>query len=108
MIDKPVSTRDLPRKAEILKFVIEAITSIKSNAVEQPTDSNTRLYELKTDQHAELTNLGLDSLDTLDLLVQLAEQFNVELPVEMNMGDIMTVGDVVDAIVSAPTSPERT
>ena len=46
----------------------------------------------------KLQELGLESLDALELVFDIEEKFNIEIPVnanEANIGGFQTVGDVV-------------
>ena len=49
----------------------------------------------------KLTDLGLESLDALELVFDIEEKFNIEIPVnanDANIGGFQTVGDVVRAV----------
>ena len=49
----------------------------------------------------KLTDLGLESIDALELVFDLEEKFDIEIPVNANegeMGGLVTVGDVVKRI----------
>jgi acyl carrier protein len=49
----------------------------------------------------KLQDLGLESLDALELVFDIEEKFNVEIPVnanDANIGGFQTVGDVVRAV----------
>ena len=49
----------------------------------------------------KLQELGLESLDALELVFDIEEKFNVEIPVnanDANIGGFQTVGDVVRAV----------
>jgi len=52
--------------------------------------------EISTDD--KLQDLGLESLDALELVFDIEEKFNIEIPVnanDANIGGFQTVGDVV-------------
>ena len=49
----------------------------------------------------KLQDLGLESLDALELVFDIEEKFNIEIPVnanDANIGGFQTVGDVVRAV----------
>jgi acyl carrier protein len=49
----------------------------------------------------KLTDLGLESLDALELVFDVEEKFNIEIPVnanDANIGGFQTVADVVHAV----------
>ena len=46
---------------------------------------------------ANLTDLGLSSLDTITLLFELEEAFDIEIPNEI-IPSIVTVGDILDKL----------
>ena len=49
----------------------------------------------------KLLDLGLESLDALELVFDIEEKFNIEIPVnanDANIGGFETVGDVVRAV----------
>jgi len=51
--------------------------------------------------------LALDSLDALDLITSLEEQFEVVLPEDVDFETIRTVGDAVDMLMAVVGEPER-
>ncbi len=69
-------------------------------------DIETRLDEIfaqkikkeKVDKTISLENLGLDSLDKIELLYGLEDEFNIEFTND-EMKNFVTVGDVYDAIL---------
>ncbi len=48
---------------------------------------------------ANLSALGIDSLKAINILFELEEEFNIEIPNEL-IADMVTVQDIVDAIAS--------
>ena len=47
-----------------------------------------------TEDSSFLDDLGADSLDTIDFIMELEEEFNIEIPDE-DAGKMKTVGDVI-------------
>ncbi|MBA7535376.1 Acyl carrier protein [subsurface metagenome] len=47
-----------------------------------------------TENSSFLDDLGADSLDTIDFIMELEEEFNIEIPDE-DAGKMKTVGDVI-------------
>lgn len=72
----------------------------------QVVDSVVRILIERTGIAAELVtlaanltdDLGLDSLDVMDLLVAINEEFDIHLSPEI-LTDVQTVGQLIDAVV---------
>jgi len=50
-----------------------------------------------------LSELGLDSLDTVEAIVEIERQFEIEIPDEV-ADNMKTVGDVVDYVHAKPNA----
>lgn len=46
---------------------------------------------------AKLVNLGIDSLKAINILFELEEEFDIEIPNEM-IPEMVTVGDIVNCV----------
>lgn len=57
-----------------------------------------KIKKEKVDKSISLENLGLDSLDKIELLYGLEDEFNIEFTND-EMKNFVTVGDVYDAIL---------
>lgn len=57
-----------------------------------------KIKKEKVDKTISLENLGLDSLDKIELLYGLEDEFNIEFTND-EMKNFVTVGDVYDAII---------
>lgn len=60
-----------------------------------------RVERSSIEMNDKLTDLGLESLDALELVFDLEEKFDLEIPVnanDANIGGFQTVGDVVRAV----------
>jgi len=58
----------------------------------------TRVERSEIGMDDKLLDLGLESLDALELVFDIEEKFNIEIPVnanDANIGGFQTVGDVV-------------
>jgi len=51
------------------------------------------------DENMKLNELGLDSLDVVELLLKLEEEYDVHFD-DVDMSDLVTVKDLLDAISS--------
>ena len=51
------------------------------------------------DQNTVIRELGLDSIDLIEMVVEFEEQFNVSIPTE-KIKDIKTVGDILSVLDS--------
>lgn len=51
------------------------------------------------DQSTVIRELGLDSIDLIEMVVEFEEQFNVSIPTE-KIKDIKTVGDILSVLDS--------
>jgi len=49
-------------------------------------------------KESTFNDLGLDSLDTVDLVMQIEEEFGIEIPMD---GKFKVVGDIIDFIDNA-------
>jgi acyl carrier protein len=59
--------------------------------------------ELVIDQHTEIATLGVDSLDFVELLFMIEENFAIDVPFNANTDDglpFTTVGSAADAVRS--------
>ena len=70
--------------------ILEKVCSIVSEQLSVET------WEVKSDSNFQ-NDLGADSLDTVELVMALAEAFDIEIPDEAAAG-IATVGDAVKFI----------
>lgn len=70
-----------------LEKVAEAINKITG----QPTN------EIATE--SILTDMGIDSLKAINILFELEEEFNIEIPNEL-IPEMITVGDIVTCVAS--------
>lgn len=62
-------------------------------------DVQAKLNVEKLDMNASLNDLGLDSLDIVEYLLDLEEKYHVEFPSE-DMENLKTVGDVISLVES--------
>ena len=51
------------------------------------------------DLAADIASLGIDSLDVVELLMKLEDEFDVYLSVDLDISDAKTVGNVIDFLV---------
>jgi len=70
----------------------EILTTIKEHLESRGIDG-----ELVTEQADLANDLGLDSLDTVELTVGLEEKFGIEIP-DTDLEGVATVGDAIDLI----------
>ena len=49
------------------------------------------------DLESNIRDLGLDSLDLVEMMVEFQEKYNIEIPTE-KMNQIKTIKDILDAI----------
>lgn len=71
-------------------MILEKVTEILVDQLDIDED--------KVDADASITDdLGADSLDVVDLIMSLEEEFNIEIPDE-EVENIKTVGDIVKYI----------
>ncbi|MBQ6051741.1 MAG: acyl carrier protein [Clostridia bacterium] len=68
----------------------EKVASMISEKFEMPVENITRDTSI-------IDDLGADSLDIVDMLMMLEEQYNISIPDEVAQ-EMKTVGDVVDYI----------
>jgi acyl carrier protein len=52
----------------------------------------------KLARNAELGTLGVESADVIVILLAIEEQFGVYIPVDSQISEMQTVGDLVDAL----------
>ena len=71
----------------------EIFEKIKKIIVEQLQVADTAV----TEQSSFIDDLGADSLDLVELIMALEEEFNIEIP-DTDAEKVVTVGDVVDYI----------
>lgn len=68
--------------------------------IEQITDAITKIVHCPKESvvpEAELKNLGIDSLKAINILFELEEEFDIEIPNE-RIPEMTTVGDIVNCI----------
>ena len=68
----------------------EKVAALISEKFEMPVEEITRETNI-------IEDLGADSLDIVDMLMMLEEQYNISIPDEVAQ-DMKTVGDVADYI----------
>lgn len=78
-------------KDEVLKRVKDVIKAFNKNTDTENINLDTAFNK----------DLGLDSLDTVELLVAVEEEFEIEIPDKI-ADDLKTVGETVDYILSNP------
>ena len=78
-------------KDEVLKRVKDVIKTFNKNTDTEKINLDTAFNK----------DLGLDSLDTVELLVAVEEEFEIEIPDKI-ADDLKTVGETVDYILSNP------
>ena len=71
-------------------MIYEKITAILADQLEADADKMTPATKIADD-------LGADSLDLVDLLMSIEDEFGVEIPDE-EVENLTTIGDVVDYI----------
>jgi acyl carrier protein len=77
---------------EVLNMVFEKVKSIVADQLD--------VEEEKVTAEASITeDLGADSLDVVDLVMSIEEEFDIEIPDEA-VENIKTVGDIVSYIES--------
>ena len=74
---------------------IDKIMSIEIVAKIIANTANCKIEDVKPD--VELTALGLSSLDTITMLFELEEAFDIEIPNEI-IPSIVTVNDILDKL----------
>lgn len=57
------------------------------------------IHKDKIEESMNLRELGIDSLDIVELLLQLEEEYNIHFD-DMDMANLNTVKDLLDAIAS--------
>lgn len=78
-------------KDEVLKRVKDVIKAFNKNADAEKISLETAFNK----------DLGLDSLDTVELLVAIEEEFEIEIPDKI-ADDLKTIGETVEYILSNP------
>lgn len=78
-------------KKEITTRVIDVIKAFDKTAASSEVSAQTFYHK----------DLGLDSLDTVELLVAIEEEFDIEIPDKV-ADDLKSVGETVDYISSNP------
>lgn len=78
-------------KKEITTRVIDVIKAFDKTAATSDVTAQTVFHK----------DLGLDSLDTVELLVAIEEEFDIEIPDKV-ADDLKSVGETVDYIASNP------
>ena len=78
-------------KKEITSRVIDVIKAFDKTAASSEVTGQTYFHK----------DLGLDSLDTVELLVAIEEEFDIEIPDKV-ADDLKSVGETVDYIASNP------
>lgn len=74
-----------------LEKIADAITKIAKCSVEDIVPD------------AKLEDLGVDSLKAINILFELEEEFDIEIPNE-RIPEMVTVGDIVDCVVELTES----
>lgn len=69
---------------------MESMDRIKKLIVKQLGVDESKI----TENSSFLDDLGADSLDIIDLIIEIEEEFNIEIP-DKEMEKIKTVGDVI-------------
>lgn len=69
----------------IMKYKEEVFTIIKSKT--------NKSFDLESN----IRDLGLDSLDLVEMMIEFQEKYNIEIPTE-KMNQIKTIKDILDAI----------
>ena len=69
---------------------MESMDRIKKIIVKQSGIDKSKI----TENSSFLDDLGLDSLDTIELIMEFEEEFNIEIP-DKEAEKIKTVGDVI-------------
>lgn len=100
----------VPRNALIAsptRFYSAAASSLKKDEITSRIIDIIKSFD-KTTASADITpttqfskDLGLDSLDTVELLVAIEEEFDVEIPDKI-ADEISSVGEAIDYIASNP------
>ena len=81
------------RGGELIMSSEEIFEKIKSIIIEQLQVSDTTV----TEESSFIDDLGADSLDLVELIMALEEEFGIEIPDE-DAEKVVTVGDVVNYI----------
>ena len=68
-----------------MKYKEEVFAAIKSKT--------SKAFDLESN----IRDLGLDSLDLVEMMVEFQEKYNIEIPTE-KMNQIKTIKDILDAI----------
>ena len=78
----------------------EEVTKRVSSVIKAFNKDNSATTEI-TDSTSFQKDLGLDSLDTVELLVAIEEEFDIEMPDKV-ADELKTVGETIEYIVSNP------
>lgn len=78
-------------KDEITSRIVDVIKAFDKTTASAAVSSETQFSK----------DLGLDSLDTVELLVSIEEEFDIEFPDKV-ADEIKSVGEVIDYIASNP------
>ena len=76
-----------PSRADVLKQVKEIVAQYASMTPDQIQE-----------KHALIEDLGCDSLDIIEITMEVEEQFDISVPDE-GQEDLRTVGDIADGVV---------
>lgn len=82
------------------KLSREEVTKRVSSVLKAFNKDNSATTEI-TDSTSFQKDLGLDSLDTVELLVAIEEEFDIEMPDKV-ADELKTVGETIQYIVSNP------
>ena len=82
------------------KLSREEVTKRVSSVIKAFNKDNSATTEI-TDSTSFQKDLGLDSLDTVELLVAIEEEFDIEMPDKV-ADELKTVGETIEYIVSNP------
>ena len=82
------------------KLSREEVTKRVSSVIKAFNKDNSATTEI-TDSTSFQKDLGLDSLDTVELLVAIEEEFDIEMPDKV-ADELKTVGETIQYIVSNP------
>jgi acyl carrier protein len=92
-----------PSVAEsLLAAIVNEIRSIRGESAGQPLSPETPLWQGQRGDQDDATELGLDSLDLLELFVRLEARLGIQVPDDFDLATCGTVGDVVQLLASRP------